>query len=188
LVLALVPWDGGLAALRWDRAAIAQGQAWRALSGQLVHLWPGHALLNAAALAVGMALFREFRNRDWGAALLVSALAVAAGLWWLSPQVAWYAGLSGALHGVFAGGALRWIRRREPGGVLLAAGLLLKLGWETLSGPAALSEWLTGGPVLTAVHLYGAVGGLIWGLAGPPGPAGYNVGPAAPDPARRRGR
>lgn len=171
----------GLAALAWQRAAIESGEAWRLVSGQLVHLGIGHLLLNLAALAAAMALFTGFRTRDWAGSFACSGLAVAAGLWWASPGLAWYAGLSGALHGVYVAGAVAWLWQGERGGWLLAAGLVAKLAWEAWAGPSALSETLTGGAVVTAAHLYGALGGLVWGLAGRPGGAGYNDGPAARD-------
>lgn len=167
IVVVLAAWPGAFEALAWDRRAIAEGQWWRALTGQFVHLGPAHAVLNLAGLAAAGALFgREFRAADWAGTLALSLAGVAVGLQWFSPSVQWYVGLSGALHGVFAAGALAWVRAGRAGGWLLAVALGAKLVFEAVVGPSALSEWLTGGPVLVVAHVWGAAGGVVWGLAG----------------------
>ena len=84
-----------------------------------------------------------------------------AGFLLLNPELTWYVGLSGALHGVMAAGTLAHLRRREPGAGILA----VFLGGETrvrasnrVSCPTVPSS--AGGPVVVDAHLYGAIRAL----------------------------
>ena len=92
---------------RYQRDAIENGQYWRLVSGHLVHLGLGHLWPNLAALVIVAALFDgELRNADWWRVSLASAAAIDVGLYAFEPDVAWYVGLSGVLHGIVAAGAL----------------------------------------------------------------------------------
>jgi rhomboid family GlyGly-CTERM serine protease len=150
-------------ALQYQRDAIAAGEWWRLLGAHAVHLGSRHLLLDAAGLVLLWVLYaRALAPWQWLAALAVSLLAIDAGLWWLSPGVAWYVGISGLLHGGWAAGALgSW--RRERGHALASLALL--------AGKLAAEQWQGGGvagsglPVVVAAHLYGAVGGLAGALA-----------------------
>ena len=150
--------------LRYQREAILHGEIWRLVTGQLLHLgWP-HLVLNLVALALVTALFgRLFRPRDWAWIYAGSFLGTAFGLLLLQPELQWYVGLSGGLHGLFAAGVVVSIRRRESGAALLLAVLVFKLGWEQLAGPLPGSTEWSGGTVITAAHLYGAIGGALAG-------------------------
>lgn len=149
-------------ALRYERAAIGAGEPWRLLTGQFVHLGPAHLAGNLAGLALLWSLFaRDRRAAAWAGVAGGSAAAVAAGLWWGSPAVDWYVGLSGLLHGLWAAAAFSaWSRWRLEGvvtGALLALKLVLEQAWpgESLLGTAGSSL-----PVVTIAHLYGALGGV----------------------------
>ena len=153
------------AALRYERGAIGAGQWWRVLGAHIVHFDLRHLLLNLCGLALLWWLFAHYaRPRDWLVVLLVSALTVSAGLWFLDPGVAWYLGASGMLHGAWAGAALAaWPRWRLESQLTLAL-LVAKLALERWHGP--LSGDLDAAlPVLTAAHLYGALGGLCCAAA-----------------------
>ncbi|HZX24360.1 MAG TPA: rhombosortase [Woeseiaceae bacterium] len=166
---AAVAGDEGAAALRYSRAAVADGEWWRLATAHLVHLGPGHLLLNLAGLAlVGWLTGREYGATVWWGIILASAGAIAAALYVLHPGVAWYVGLSGVLHGLLAGGLVPALRDRDPAAVILAALLAGKLAWEALAGPLPGAEQTAGGPVLVEAHRYGALGGAIAGLAALP--------------------
>ena len=161
LLVAGYPLDEGLGyALRYDRAAIRGGEWWRLATAHVAHLSWAHALLNAAALLLVLQIFRSaVRVPEWWIAGVVSMLAIDAGLWWLEPQVTWYAGASGVLHGMFVAGlAGLWRGGEHRLAIALALGLILKLAFEWWHGPAA--DLFTA-PVVTAAHRYGALGGLI---------------------------
>ena len=157
LLLLALAGENARTLLRYDRTALAGGEAWRLLTGHLVHLDLRHALLNCCGLALMWALFaRDYNARQWLLVLLGAIAAIDAGLWLCASTVQWYVGSSGALHGVMAAGALAHIRRRERDGWVLAGFLALKLTWEHWVGPLPLA----GGTVVTQAHLYGAIGGV----------------------------
>jgi rhomboid family GlyGly-CTERM serine protease len=156
--------DWGRELLRYDRAAIADGQVWRLISGHLVHLgWP-HFLLNGAGLLLIFHLVgSRFSTSQWLAIALVSVVSIDIGFWIWQPQLLWYVGLSGMLHGFLAAGVLGGLRSGQLDYWLIAAFLLIKLSYEQLLGPLPGSEGTTGGNVVVAAHLYGAVGGMLIG-------------------------
>lgn len=152
--------------LRYDRAAVTDGELWRLATAHLVHLGAAHALMNALALVLIGWILRPLRQPAvWAVLVLASALAVSAGLYWLYPKVVWYAGASGALHGLFAGGALLGLNGPDRArGVVLLAALAAKLLWEAGGGGSLFLAGSTT-PVLTESHLLGAVAGIVAGLA-----------------------
>lgn len=148
---------------RYERAGLAAGEYWRLLTGHLVHLGWEHLAMNVAALLVMAVLFEGvLKTRHWLQSVVVAALAIDAGLYWLDAEVVWYVGLSGVLHGILAAGGLALWRRRAAVGPLILAALLAKLVWEHWRGPVPFSESTAGGPVIVAAHLFGAAGGLVW--------------------------
>jgi rhomboid family GlyGly-CTERM serine protease len=155
-----VPGDSARELARYDRGDVLAGEYWRLLSGHFVHLGWGHTWLNVAALLiVGMLFSDVLRTRDWLASVCASILAIDIGLLWLEPDVEWYVGLSGALHGLVAAGALHLVARRERLGLVLVLGLCAKLVYEQAFGALPLTAATSGGPVLVVAHLYGAIGG-----------------------------
>jgi rhomboid family GlyGly-CTERM serine protease len=142
--------------LRYDRAALAQGQWWRLLTAHVVHLGLRHAVLNALGLALMWALFaRNYSPRAWLAIILGAMAAIDAGLWIADSTTQWYVGSSGALHGAMGAGALAHVRTGERDGWILVGLLALKLAWEHWVGPLPLS----GSEVVVDAHLYGVLGG-----------------------------
>jgi rhomboid family GlyGly-CTERM serine protease len=166
LILALcATGEAGREQLRYERSALAHGQLWRLLTAHLVHLSLLHALLNCAGLALLWMLFaREFSPRRWAWILLVACAAIDAGLWFLRPQVDWYLGASGALHGALAAGAVALYRRGDAMGTVLVLLLVIKLIYEQHSGASVFAGDL---PLVADAHLFGALGGLIgaWAIA-----------------------
>ncbi len=154
--------SAGLAStFQFDRGLIDQGQYWLLLTGHLVHLNWMHWALNMAGLVVVAVFFSLYGNvLDWLFVLLFSADVVGLGLYWFHPELVWYVGLSGVLHGLFIYGAIREIRFYPFSGYVLVALLTAKLFWEYMSGPLPGSESMTGGRVIVEAHLYGAVAGV----------------------------
>lgn len=159
----LLPQLGGDAAtqlLRYDRADIAGGQWWRLLTAHIAHLGLHHAALNAVGLIFLWALFaREWSARQWAVIILVIVAAIDGGLWFRDPQVIWYLGASGVLHGVMAAGLVGYIRRGDPLAWITAGLLAAKLAYEQFHGPLPFAGKDL--PVVVNAHLYGALGGLL---------------------------
>ena len=151
--------------LRYERTAVVAGQWWRLLTCHLVHFDLRHLALNVAGLVLLWTLYvADARLRDWFIVALAAAGAIGAGLFYLDPAVAWYLGLSGVLHGLWAaGGVACWQRWRLETVVTLLL-LAAKLLFEHLHG-ALSQEFGATLPVITAAHVYGAVGGLASALA-----------------------
>jgi rhomboid family GlyGly-CTERM serine protease len=147
---------------RWQRDAIDTGEYWRLVSGHLVHLGFGHLWPNLVALAIIGLLFEDvFRNVDWARIGAAAVVAIDLGLYVLDPDVSWYVGLSGVLHGYVAAGALALIMRKEKLGIVLAAGIAAKLIFEQVVGPVPFTAASVGGTVVVAAHLYGSVGAVL---------------------------
>jgi rhomboid family GlyGly-CTERM serine protease len=154
--------DEARAWARYEGAMLVHGELWRLITGHLVHLGWGHLWPNLIALVLIGALFDEaFDARDWLVLFAATAGSIDLGLAVLEPQVEWYVGLSGVLHGFVAAGALVTCLRREAIGPWLALGLGAKLLWEQLVGPVPFTAAAVGGPVVVAAHLYGTVGGVL---------------------------
>ena len=148
--------------LSFDREAIGAGQWWRLLSAHVVHLDLEHAVLNSLGVVLMWALFaRDYSPWRWAAIYCGSAVAVSLGLWFANPELRWYVGASGALHGVMAAGTIAHLRRRDLDGWILATFLVCKLAYEQLAG--ALPFAGTANTIVDA-HLYGAIGGLVLAL------------------------
>lgn len=145
-------------ALSYDRAALGQGQWWRVITAHFVHLDGQHALVNIFGLVLMWALFvRDYSPLRWAAIYLASALSISAGLWFLRPDIPWYVGASGVLHGVMAAGTLAHLRRRDLDAWILATFLVAKLSYEQFAGAMPFQD---AGATVVNAHLYGAVGAL----------------------------
>jgi len=161
IILAIAA-DTGREWFSLDREAIATGELWRLVSGHLVHLGLPHLLLNIAGLLLIWYLIGSAFNRNqWLLVLLIVIIAVDLGLWFLEPQLFWYVGLSGLLHGLLVAGIAGSLSARRIDVLVLGIAVLGKLTYEQLVGPLPGSEESTGGTVVVAAHLYGAIGGAI---------------------------
>ena len=155
--------------LKFDRKLLDDGSILLLFSSQLVHLnWP-HWALNMMGMVMIAVLFGRYGSVCyWLWLLAVSAFAVGIGLWWLNPDLRWYVGLSGALHGLLLAGILQEMRIHRLSAIVLLVLVVGKLVWEQLVGAVPGSESIIEGRVVVDSHLYGAVGGLIafvlWGM------------------------
>jgi len=166
-----LPGDGVQEWLRYDRTAILDGQWWRLLSAHLVHLGGPHLAMNLAGLWLVWALVgAALSERSWLVLLFADALITGLGLLIFTPQLGWYVGLSGVLHGLLVAGTIAEIRAGRRGSWLLLAAVAFKLAWEQLAGPLPGSEASAGGTVIVDAHLYGALGGLLLSPLLPPRP------------------
>ena len=149
--------------LRFDRDFIAQGNLWLLFSGNLVHLNWNHLMLNMAGLSLVAVFFSTYMSvRAWLLLSVWSALLVGVGLFYLNPQITWYVGMSGVLHGLFIVGAWHESRRFAASGVALLVLIALKLAWEQWAGALPGSEAMAGGHVVVDAHLYGAIAGALF--------------------------
>lgn len=152
--------------LRWDREAIAAGEWWRLATGHFVHLNLGHLALNLAGLALVWVLAGgRYRPLGWWLVVALSLALLDAGFWYLDPNLAWYVGLSGLLHGLLLAGTVDRLREAPLESTVLTLLVSAKLVYEQYAGPLPGSEASTGGPVVVNAHLYGAIAGIFAGAA-----------------------
>ncbi len=148
-------------------------EPWRWLTAHFIHVNWQHALINAVALWVVARLFApdltsiaSTVGTGCGAALAISAC-----LALLYPSIAWYRGLSGALHGLFFAGAAIWLIKARPRRFrqlwlpsALFFGGWIKVALEQPGGATTpYAEWLGAG-VVPQAHLVGAACGTMLGL------------------------
>lgn len=154
----------------YDRVAIEQGQWWRLITGNLVHLSALHFAADTLALLVVGWLAEQRCGRPLALLYLLAAVAVGAAVYLGVPGLRYFGGLSGVVNAVLvvltfdgarSAGPARWIWR------LLLAAVATKLGAEMSSGATALA--VAASPAFVPVplsHLAGAVAGLVFCLAG----------------------
>jgi rhomboid family GlyGly-CTERM serine protease len=145
--------------LRYEKSALWSGDYWRFVTGHFVHANVTHLLLNVVGAGLIAALLaRDYAPRQWIAILLGSIAAIDLGFVLFEPQLEWYVGLSGVLHGALAAGAVAWWQHETKALALtLSIVLVGKLGWEQLHGALPLSGDID---VIVDAHLYGACGGV----------------------------
>ena len=156
----------GAESLLYTRDLIIAGETWRLLTASFVHLSVNHALLNAAGVVVLWLLHGDYYDSArYIGIIMLTSLGTTLGLLVFSSDLAWYAGLSGALHGIFVWGMGRDFEKGKRTAWLLCAGLLIKLSWEYLYGGDPSVALFIGSPVAADAHLYGSASGLLIVLA-----------------------
>jgi rhomboid family GlyGly-CTERM serine protease len=160
---------GAASGLHYQRASFLAGAFWQALTAQLVHLSAVHALVNAIALiAIALGFLHRLAYGPQFAVLCAAWASVALGLM-LDANCSYYAGASGALHGLIAGNALLlMVRGKGAGrwlGLLTLAVFTAKLAVEALHDNASTAGigW-TGVAVYPPAHWWGSGGGLLGAL------------------------
>lgn len=149
--------------MRWDRAALAKFEWWRLWSGHLIHAsWP-HVGLNVMGLLLVAWLFPEPIAARWhGLRFVWLGFASSIMMWFWVPDLDWYVGMSGVLHGSFVMGLWWLFRQGDQLAFVLLVLLVGKLIVEHIYGPITSDEELVGVPVLTQAHSFGALAACIW--------------------------
>jgi rhomboid family GlyGly-CTERM serine protease len=163
LVVLWLAGPGALAWLRYERAAVLGGQFWRLLSAHLVHADAAHLAWNLAGGALVWWLFAgEFTRRGWCLVMLASTAAIDLGFIFLEPQIDWYVGFSGVLHGCMSAGLVSWLRKaRDPLTFAVTLVFAAKLVWEHFEGPLPFTSATLSLPVVVQAHSFGAIGGAM---------------------------
>ncbi|NMM10187.1 MAG: rhomboid family intramembrane serine protease [Polaromonas sp.] len=181
MTLGLQLWPGASEWLRFSRPRYEQGAVWQIWTSQWVHLSNWHAVGNAFAFLVIILMSGYWIRWPFQMLALVGGYVGVAIVVALDPSCNFYAGASGALHGLLAGNAvsLAW-PTRAPGrpvnvndcaalvtpsrgsclvAITVLGGMALKLWLQAGSaGKAPLGGW--GFPVYHPAHVAGALGGM----------------------------
>lgn len=144
--------------LRFDRTQIDGGHWWLLLSCNFVHLGNNHLLMNLAGLGlIYFLLWSNFNSLEWLFITIFSSLGVGAGLYFLNPELHWYVGFSGTLHGLIIAGTIADLRRYPKSSSVLLVLIIAKLTYEQMYGSVPGSAEMAGGNVVEDSHLYGAI-------------------------------
>lgn len=150
---------------RYQRNAIANGGWWRLFTGHLDHLNWTHLLMNGLCLALMLALFRPL-GRPLRTIILwvVACLFISALMWFFSPKLGWYVGLSGSLYALVVY-ALATDTSYPKIFRIAALGLTgFKVVMEQMNGDISFMSELVSGPVAVDAHLYGVIVGALFVL------------------------
>ena len=159
LSLALQFWQPELIYIRKE---ISQGDTWRILTSQFVHTnWP-HYLLNISSLWLFLFLFHTTVSfKLFIINLFVLALSVGVCLHLLEPTILWYAGLSGAVYGLYLIGAHTALKINDYLlGIGTATLIIGKVCFDHWLGPIQDNSQLIEARIVTEAHLYGVIAGL----------------------------
>ena len=162
LIAAQLPGASTREALRYERdAVLAGGEYLRLLTAHLCHFDLAHLGWNLAGLGLVAWLFVcEYTVREWLLVLVASIVVIDAGFLLLEPQLGWYVGFSGVLHGLMAAGLLSWWQRqRDAVTIVVTVVFAGKLAWEHAYGALPFTAGTLAVPVVHAAHSYGALGG-----------------------------
>ncbi|WP_353368544.1 rhombosortase [Aliiglaciecola sp. NS0011-25] len=147
--------------LALQREMVLNGDWWQFLSANFVHTNSNHLLLNIAGIGLLWAIHGQYYTlKNYLLSTLLLSLFVTFGIFLYSPNLDWYAGLSGTLHGIFVYGAYLDIRHKVKFGWILMLGVWAKIINEQLFGADQMITELIAANVAVDAHLYGAVGGL----------------------------
>jgi rhomboid family GlyGly-CTERM serine protease len=153
--------------LQYQQNLVKTGQWWRLISAHLVHLGWAHLTMNLAGLILIWHLFVSPERSPTICVfhLPLLALGTALGLLWLNPELSWYRGLSGVLHGLIVISLLHQMRDQPGFSLLLLLLIAAKIAWEQFTGPTPGSEAWISGKVIVDAHLYGGIsGGILWAV------------------------
>jgi rhomboid family GlyGly-CTERM serine protease len=151
--------------LIYDRAAIAQGEFWRLVTGNFVHLSNTHLTFNLAAFLIAGTIIETRGYRFFPLLCLSAALLIGIIIFEVEPAMCFYAGLSGivtaavtylCLHGLTEKGMWRWLC------AVMLAGVTAKIGIELMFGKSFLLTVSTEGFVPAPLsHLIGSVTAIL---------------------------
>ncbi|NRA85008.1 MAG: rhombosortase [Gammaproteobacteria bacterium] len=142
----------------FNRQLISEGQYWRLLTGNFLHTNGWHLVLNITGLLFLTLIFKQYCSvRAMIAFSLANSVAVGGLLYLFTPDIAYYVGLSGFLHGLFVVGCLAEISRGIKFSYLMLAVVTVKTIYEQMVGAPDNVRELIGANVAVDAHLYGAL-------------------------------
>lgn len=153
-------------ALSLKRSAIDNGEWWRIITSQFVHLSTNHTLMNATGYIILCFGFRkEVTATEEMITLFISTIGVGLGLYWFNPEIAWYVGLSGAIYGLLVSNVMIGAKKTPYLSAFFLFFVVTKIVYEQFfAGADRATETIIGGEIAIDSHLYGAVVGIFPGL------------------------
>lgn len=149
---------------------------YRWISGHFTHLGWSHMTLNVIGMLSVWWLYGRYLTRElWIIFILICAFGISLGLYFLSPHVDYYVGLSGVLHGMLSAGVTLALlenfksknRLKETASIsweelFVLLGLWGKIAYEQIAGSLPITTKIAGNTVIVETHLYGAIIGCVF--------------------------
>ncbi|HHC74469.1 MAG TPA: rhombosortase [Thiothrix sp.] len=151
--------------LLFQRERIDAGEWWRIWTGSLVHTNYVHYALNMLGLLLLLLLFQaliSIRVAFFGLFVLITGVGL--GLYFFSPDLMWYAGLSSALYGGYVIASVYAIAQRDYSlGIPVLLVIMGKFFWNELN-PDSLDDSLTliGAIIAQDAHRYGIITAIVY--------------------------
>ena len=153
--------------LELNREQVLAGELWRIWTGHLVHTNVLHMALDSlAALGLYFAFFSTIKLSQLLVYSFVFAPLISVSLLYFYPELDWYNGLSGLLHGLVAYFSLRLIRNGETLYWIGLAGVWLKVAVETTRASLGYESLIGSMLVISEAHLTGVFVGTVSALVG----------------------
>lgn len=148
--------------LIYQREEIVQGEVWRLLTGQLLHLSIEHYIYNIVAflLLYNIALKLHSERIFWLSVIWCN-IATGLAIFFMLPNVIWYAGASGFLHGVVLVMIIQLIKQQLFLGLFFLLIIITKLVYEQVFGVIGQFNF----KVIVDVHLIGFISGVLYLVA-----------------------
>lgn len=147
----------------YNRMLVEELQLWRLFTGHAFHTNYAHFILNTLAIILLWALHGQFYStKQYLLLCLFSGLIVSLAIYYFSPEMHQYVGLSGILHAIFVWGALKDIQNKEKTGYILMAGVIIKVAQEQFFGASEEVANLIDATVAIEAHLWGVIAGVIF--------------------------
>ena len=158
--------DNTFPLLSLERAKVADGELWRIFSSNFVHFGWAHTLMNLAAFLIAVfILIDSISPARFIGLITVCCFSVGVGIYYLNPEYAVYAGLSGSIHGFLIAGLM--LNKRHVywvNGIFIVL-IFGKIFYEHQTDYQATElQSLLPVPVAYDAHLYGAIAGLVFGV------------------------
>ncbi len=151
---------------RYDQYDVTQGELWRIISAHFTHRTWEHFGLNMLGLGILSVLFAQVATWSrWLIIFLFSSLFCSVGFYLFGGPNYAYVGMSAVLHGVIIAYAFLDFKHFKIGNLILIVGALAKVLWEQSPWYVEASSDFIGGRIAIESHLYGAISGLILGIA-----------------------
>ena len=147
--------------LRFERKAILEGELYRLFTAHIVHLNWVHSLLNITAAVIGWRLLKDsMSSQQWILSIVICSLIISILLFCI-PDLQWYVGFSGIVHGLMLQGLVLEQHLRFVKKALLICALFLKVFYEYWQGSSSAEIELINGNIVVEAHLFGLLAGLV---------------------------
>lgn len=154
---------------QYNRYIVGQGvQLYRLVTAHFMHTGEFHLVFNIIALwFIGLLHSRHYKLWQWCLMFPMLMAGTMAGIHYLDPNIAYYIGLSGILHGLVVIGAIADLHCKLRSGYVLLLLLVIKIALDELNIGFPNFQMLIQADIPTNANIFGTLTGLVLGLIFP---------------------